>query len=203
MAFSDLDHFKSRWLGSSFWMARLERLVMFRSSVAAFYALPRRHFYGCGYVLRGRFRSYCRRLQIPSEIKKIVHRMSQILFAAEIAFRRLHRRMPQQELNLLQLATAGVQRRTFPAKRSLSGSTTQCAKCSACRRKQCLSRKRGRKKRENGGGSARIAEPITYDMGFINNDTTAGDNKASSLYTFGNGAALHAYGRGCSRSLSD
>jgi hypothetical protein len=81
---------------------------MFRSSVAAFYALPRRHFYGCGYVLRGRFRSRCRRLQIPSEIKKIVHRMSQILFAAEIAFRRLHRCMPQQELNLLQLATAGV-----------------------------------------------------------------------------------------------
>src|ERR1019366_5708781 len=105
MAFSDLDHFKSRWLGSSFWMARLERLVMFRSSVAAFYALPRRHFYWCGYVLRGRFRSRCRRLQIPSEIKKIVHRMSQILFAAEIAFRRLHRCMPQQELNLLQLAT--------------------------------------------------------------------------------------------------
>jgi hypothetical protein len=34
--------------------------------------------------------------------------MSEILFAAEIAFRRLHRCMPQQELNLLQLSTARV-----------------------------------------------------------------------------------------------
>ena len=34
--------------------------------------------------------------------------MSEILFAAEIAFRRLDGCMPQQELNLLQLAAAGV-----------------------------------------------------------------------------------------------
>jgi hypothetical protein len=34
--------------------------------------------------------------------------VSEILFAAEIAFRRLHGCMPQQELNLLQLATARV-----------------------------------------------------------------------------------------------
>jgi hypothetical protein len=34
--------------------------------------------------------------------------MSEILFATEIAFRRLHGCMPQQELNLLQLATARV-----------------------------------------------------------------------------------------------
>jgi hypothetical protein len=34
--------------------------------------------------------------------------MSQILFAAEIAFRGLDGCMPQQELNLLQLATATV-----------------------------------------------------------------------------------------------
>jgi hypothetical protein len=45
---------------------------------------------------------------VPSEVKKIIYRMSQILFAAEIAFRRLDRGMPQQELNLLQLATARV-----------------------------------------------------------------------------------------------
>ena len=45
---------------------------------------------------------------VRSEVKKIIHRMSEILFAAEIAFRRLDRGMPQQELNLLQLATAGV-----------------------------------------------------------------------------------------------
>jgi hypothetical protein len=34
--------------------------------------------------------------------------MSQILFAAEIAFRSLDRCMPEQELNLLQLAAAIV-----------------------------------------------------------------------------------------------
>ena len=34
--------------------------------------------------------------------------MSEILFAAEIAFRWLDGCMPQQELNLLQLATAAV-----------------------------------------------------------------------------------------------
>ena len=45
---------------------------------------------------------------VRSEVKKIVDRMSEILFAAEIAFRRLHGCMPQQELNLLQLATARV-----------------------------------------------------------------------------------------------
>jgi hypothetical protein len=43
-----------------------------------------------------------------SEVKKIVDRMSEILFAAEIAFGRLDGCMPQQELNLLQLATAAV-----------------------------------------------------------------------------------------------
>jgi hypothetical protein len=42
------------------------------------------------------------------EVKKIVDRVSEILFAAEIAFRRLHGCMPQQELNLLQLAAARV-----------------------------------------------------------------------------------------------
>jgi len=47
-------------------------------------------------------------LRIRSEVEKIVHRMSEILFAAEIAFRGLHRCMPEQELNLLQLTTAVV-----------------------------------------------------------------------------------------------
>jgi hypothetical protein len=45
---------------------------------------------------------------VRSEVKKVVYRMSEILFAAEIAFRRLNRCMAQQELNLLQLATARV-----------------------------------------------------------------------------------------------
>ena len=48
------------------------------------------------------------RRPVRSEFKKIIHRMSEILFAAEIAFRGLHRCMPEQELNLLQLATARV-----------------------------------------------------------------------------------------------
>jgi hypothetical protein len=52
---------------------------------------------------------------VRSEIKKIIHWMSEILFAAEIAFRRLDGCMPQQELDLLQLATARVaQLRTGP-----------------------------------------------------------------------------------------
>jgi hypothetical protein len=48
------------------------------------------------------------RLRTHSEVKKIVHRVSEVLLAAEIAFRRLHGCMPQQELNLLQLAPARV-----------------------------------------------------------------------------------------------
>jgi hypothetical protein len=89
---------------------------MFRSSVAAFYPLPRCRFYGGCDLPSDTFTIvfYFRRLG-RSEVKKIVHRMTEILFAAEIAFRRLHRCMPQQELNLLQLATARVaQLRTGP-----------------------------------------------------------------------------------------
>jgi len=48
------------------------------------------------------------RLYVRSKVKKIVYRVSEILFAAEIAFRRLDGCMPQQELNLLKLATAAV-----------------------------------------------------------------------------------------------
>ena len=48
------------------------------------------------------------RPSVLCEVKKIVDRVSEILFAAEIAFRRLHGCVPQQELNLLQLATARV-----------------------------------------------------------------------------------------------
>jgi hypothetical protein len=45
---------------------------------------------------------------VGSEVKQIVDRMPQILFAAKIAFRRLHGCMAQQELYLLQLTTAAV-----------------------------------------------------------------------------------------------
>jgi hypothetical protein len=41
------------------------------------------------------------RLHVRSEVKKIVHRMPEILFAAEIAFCRLNGCVAQQELNLL------------------------------------------------------------------------------------------------------
>ena len=45
---------------------------------------------------------------IGPEGEQVVHRMSKILFAAEITFRRLYGCMPQQELNLLQLTPAAV-----------------------------------------------------------------------------------------------
>jgi len=81
---------------------------MFRSSVAAFYPLPRCLFYRVGGFHWGRFTIVFMRPPGRSEIKKIVYRMSEILFATEIAFRRLDRCMPQQELNLLQLAAIAV-----------------------------------------------------------------------------------------------
>jgi hypothetical protein len=53
---------------------------------------------------------------VRSEVKKVVHRMSEILFAAEIPFRRLHGCMAEQELNLLQFTTTVVtQLRACPA----------------------------------------------------------------------------------------
>ncbi|MGB9232939.1 MAG: hypothetical protein WCC04_00870 [Terriglobales bacterium] len=75
---------------------------MFRSSVAAFYALPECLFYSVAGPVRGdRFHLFRLLLPIRSEVEKVVHRMPEILFAAEIAFRCLHGRMPEQELNLL------------------------------------------------------------------------------------------------------
>src|SRR2546425_9576657 len=79
---------------------------MVRSSVAAFYPLPRCLFYRVGRFHCGGFIIVFLRPPLRSELKKVVHWMSEILFAAEIAFRGLERCMPQQELNLLQLATA-------------------------------------------------------------------------------------------------
>src|SRR6266849_515297 len=108
MAFSDLDHLRSRRLGELSGVAERDRLVMFRSSVAAFYPLPRRDFYRCGSCQRGRFRTRARWPLVCSEVKKIVDRMAEILFAAEIAFRRLDGGMSQQELNLLKFTTAAV-----------------------------------------------------------------------------------------------
>ena len=80
--------------------------------MAAFYRLPRCLFYIVGGLHRGRFAIVFVRLPVCSELKKIVHRMSEILLAAKIAFGRLHGYMPQQELNLLKLsAVRGAQLR--------------------------------------------------------------------------------------------
>jgi hypothetical protein len=76
--------------------------------VAAFYPLPRCLFYRVGGFHWGRVTIVFMRPPVRSEVKKVVYRMSEILFAAEIAFRRLNGCMAQQELNLLQLATARV-----------------------------------------------------------------------------------------------
>jgi len=74
---------------------------MVRSSVAVFYPLRRCLFYRVGGLHCGRFTIVIMRTRVRSEVKKVVHWMSEILFAAEIAFGRLHRCVPQQELNLL------------------------------------------------------------------------------------------------------
>ena len=45
------------------------------------------------------------RLDIRFKVEKIIHWMSEVLFAAKVPLRCLHRCMPQQELNLLQLSS--------------------------------------------------------------------------------------------------
>src|SRR5215471_9236066 len=93
---------------------------MFRSSLGELYPWLRCFFYSQADSIR-RNRCRCclmfrRRLPIHSEVEKIVHRMPEVLFAAEIAFRGLHRCMPEQKLNLLEFTTAVVaQLRTRPA----------------------------------------------------------------------------------------
>ena len=42
------------------------------------------------------------------QLEQIVHRMSQVLLAAEVAFGCLHGSVAEQELNLLDFAAAGV-----------------------------------------------------------------------------------------------
>ena len=76
--------------------------------MTAFYRLPGCLFYIVGDFHWGRFTIVFVRLPVRSEVKKIVDWMSEILFAAQIAFRRLHGHMPQQELNLLKLSAVRV-----------------------------------------------------------------------------------------------
>ena len=85
--------------------------------MAAFYALRACPFYcvagpGC----RDRFITFRLVLPVHSEVEKIVHWMPEVLLAAEIAFGRLNRCVPEQELNLLKFTTPVVaQLRTSPA----------------------------------------------------------------------------------------
>src|ERR1700686_1536389 len=81
---------------------------MGRSSVSTFYLCARSCFYGGESFPRFSYVVTFLRVDVASEVKKIVHWMSEILFAAQIAFRCLDGCVPQQELNLLQLATAAV-----------------------------------------------------------------------------------------------
>jgi len=77
--------------------------------VAAFYPLPSCLFYRIGrFPCSGFIIVFLRPLPFCSEIKKVVHGMSEILFATEIAFCCLDRCMPEQKLNLLQLAAVTV-----------------------------------------------------------------------------------------------
>ena len=76
--------------------------------MAAFYPLPRCLFHRVRGLHGVRFTIGFMRPPVRSEVKKIIYRMSEILFAAEIAFRRLDRCVAQQELNLLQFAAARV-----------------------------------------------------------------------------------------------
>jgi hypothetical protein len=63
--------------------------------VAAFYPLPRCLFYRVGGFHCDGFTTVSLRPPVGSEVKKIVHGMAEILFATEIAFRRLDGCMPQ------------------------------------------------------------------------------------------------------------
>ena len=77
--------------------------------MTAFYALPERLFYTfAGPVCRDRFIMFFLLLRGHSQVEQIIHRMSQVLFAAKTPFCRLDRGMAEQELNLFQLAATAV-----------------------------------------------------------------------------------------------
>jgi len=83
MAFSDFDHVSSFWQGYVLWVA--DGLLMFRSSVAAFYSLPKWLFYRLAdAVPRNRFAILLPRLHVHPQFEAVVHRASQVLLAAEI-----------------------------------------------------------------------------------------------------------------------
>jgi hypothetical protein len=99
MAFSDLEQIASFWWG---WGIGLDGLLILVSSVAALYAFTRRCFYRRGPFRRGGPKVRRLLLHFRPQLETIVHRASEILLAAKIPLSCLHRRMPQQELNLFQ-----------------------------------------------------------------------------------------------------
>ena len=104
--------------------------------MAAFYPLLGRLFYTSGAIPGDTFNIFfllfLQRLHVLPEVKQIVYRMPEILFAAEIAFRGLHRCVPQQKLNLLQLIPAVVtQLRTGPTQ-VMRGDVLQASFLAAC-----------------------------------------------------------------------
>ena len=75
--------------------------------MAAFYPWLLCLFYSfAGPVRRDGFPMFRLLLPIRSEVEKVVYWMPEVLFAAEIAFRRLDRCMPEQKLNLFKLASS-------------------------------------------------------------------------------------------------
>ena len=89
-------------------MGDRDGLLMGRSSVSTFYLGAGHCFYGGESFPRFSYAVTFLRVDVASKVKKVVYRMSEILFAAEIAFRSLDRCVSEQELNLLKLATARV-----------------------------------------------------------------------------------------------
>jgi len=97
----------------SFWWGYVpgfaDGLLMFGSFVAAFYPWLMCLFHsGTGPDRRDRVLTFRLLLRVCSEVEKIVHRMPEILFTAEIVFCGLHRCVTQQKLDLLQFTTAVV-----------------------------------------------------------------------------------------------
>jgi hypothetical protein len=83
--------------------------------VAAFYGLRSQPIYRRGRLYGDRVNIVFRGLPVRFEVKQVVYGMPEILLAAEITLGRLYRRVPQQELNLLQRSSAVMtQLRTGP-----------------------------------------------------------------------------------------
>ncbi len=76
--------------------------------MAAFYAFAKRCFYRRRPFHHCELKVRLLLLHFRPQLETIVYRVSEVLLAAEIPLRRLYRRMPQQELNLLQFTTTVV-----------------------------------------------------------------------------------------------